>query len=241
MALLEHARSAAKRAFALGGLRVLRRHALQDAEELVVLKTSQLGIGTLIDVGANVGQYAEKVRSLGYAGDIVSFEPLTAAYAPLLAKASGDKRWCVMPRMALGERNETATIHVAHNLVSSSLLDVNEASVEAEPGSAFGAHETIDVRRLDHVASADWSRPFALKVDTQGFEMAVLRGAGDLLSAVALLQVEMSLAPIYAGGAGFHELYKFVTDAGFRCIDVVPGFLDLKRGELLQVDAVFVR
>ena len=109
-------------------------------------------IDLVLDVGANSGHYASELRAHGYAGRIVSFEPLESAHAQLAAAAEGDLRWRVAPRMALGDAEGKIDIHVAGNSLSSSILDMLPEHERAAPGSAYVGSETVPVRRLDIVA-----------------------------------------------------------------------------------------
>ncbi len=80
-----------------------------------------------------------------------------------------------------------------------------------------------------------------MKIDTQGFEGAVLDGAAATLAATRLIAVEMSLAPLYTGGIDFITLYQRITALGFRCIALTEAFSDRAKNEMLQVDGVFIR
>lgn len=223
------------------GLNVSYARTIRDPVKLLVNKAAELETRTILDVGANVGQFGSAIRKLGYAGAIVSFEPLSAAHNRLTKVASGDPAWYVAPRMALGEANGVSIINVSHNLASSSLLQVEQRSVTAAPLSGYCSTEEVPVNRLDEVIDPGWSGPYAMKLDTQGFELHVLRGAPNTLGRTKVVMVEMSLAPLYAGGASFLDVYRFFEDNGFRCITLTHGFADHERNELLQMDGVFVR
>lgn len=136
------------------------------------------GIDLVLDVGANTGQFAHEMRQAGYKGRIVSFEPLSSAFAALTVAARHDPMWDCR-RFALGAEDGTATLSVAGNSQSSSLLPMREAHVEAAPGSGYVAQENIAVRRLDDLwpeLAGKAMRPY-LKIDVQGFERQVLEGA----------------------------------------------------------------
>jgi FkbM family methyltransferase len=227
--------------FRTAGLQIGFDHPIRNAPKLFARKASKLGVKTVLDVGANKGQFVRELRKYGYSGEIVSFEPLSSAHAILCRKSENDAAWEIAPRMALGDANASAEINIAKNLASSSLLPVREASVSAAEESAFSGVETVPVRRLDDVLQPAWATPFALKLDTQGFELHVLRGCPNTLDRTALVVAEMSLAELYDGGVRLTELYRFLEDGGFRCISLVQAFADNARDELLQVDGIFVR
>jgi FkbM family methyltransferase len=222
------------------GVRLMPRRIVHDTVEHFVSKARELGVETVLDIGANTGQFATECRTLGYRRHILSFEPLTLAHAQLTKSAAADPLWQVAPRGAIGESTSRSQINVAANLASSSLLDVEAASTDAEPASGFVAVEEIDVRPLDALRDSSWTPPFAMKIDTQGFEDKVLNGAAATLKDTVLLSVEMSVAPLYRGGPSLPILFARLESAGFRCIGLTPGFSDHSRHEMLQVDGLFV-
>ena len=223
------------------GLQIGFDHPIRNAPKLFAVKAAELQVVTVLDIGANKGQFARELRRYGYRKRLVSFEPLSSAYATLCKAAKDDALWDIAPRMALGSAEGTAEINISKNLASSSLLAVNDRSVSAAAESAFAGTEAVAVRRLDDVIEARWGRPFGLKLDTQGFELHVLQGAAAVLASTELVVVEMSLAGLYDEGARFVDLYRVLEESGFRCISLVQGFADNVRHELLQVDGVFVR
>jgi Methyltransferase FkbM domain len=115
--------------------------------------------------------------------------------------------------------------------------------VEAEPTSAIFRTETVSVRRLDEVLPPllnNEERIF-LKVDTQGFEDHVLKGATGILGKIVLLELELSLVTLYSGQTLLPEMMNLVAGLGFTPVSLDRGFADNKRGKLLQVDGLFVR
>lgn len=224
------------------GLRVERDRAVRDCSRLLVLKSEEFRVRTVLDVGANTGQFAKDLRRAGYGGAIVSFEPLSLVHAALTTAASRDPHWHVTARMALGSSEGESEINISHNLVSSSLLQVKSRSIEAAPVSGFAGHEKVVVKTLDRVVQNEtWQPPFALKLDTQGFELEVLKGAARTLSLTAIVLVEMSLVPLYRGGAALVDVYSHLEHSGYRCITLTQGFADYDKNEVLQVDGLFVR
>ena len=203
----------------------------------------RLAIDTVFDIGANIGQYGSELRALGYTGRIVSFEPLSSAHARLQATAAADGRWTVAPRVAVGDMDGATQINIAGNSVSSSVLDMLASHADAAPDSRYTGKEAVDVARLDSIATqylrAD-SRLF-VKVDTQGFEAAVLAGAATTLTRTLAVQLELSLMPLYAGQARFETIIAQMRAAGFEVWTLWPGFADPATRRMLQIDALFVR
>lgn len=140
-----------------------------------------LGVDAVLDVGANVGQYGTLLRSVGYRGLIVSFEPVADVHARLQSRAAGDGRW-ITANTALGSARGTAEINVTRGSDLSSM----RAPLDTEGRSLTGAirverTETIAIARLDELVDQyidpSATRRLFLKCDTQGWDLEVLEGA----------------------------------------------------------------
>ena len=204
-----------------------------------ILKEQQINV--VLDVGANIGQFARWIRNAGYAGNIVSFEPLSDAHQKLSQMAKRDSRWIVAPRMALGSVSGRIEIHVARNGVSSSILPMLAAHKDAAPDSTYVEAQSVVLNRLDDVYSISQEDRLLLKVDVQGYERAVLDGAACLLRNCRAVIIEMSLVPLYEGQSLAMELWAHLMRVGFQACYFNPGFRDPRSGRMLQMDGVFVR
>jgi len=199
-------------------------------------------ISLVLDVGANIGQYGEQLREIGYKKKIVSFEPLNTAYVLLSSCAKKDKLWEVN-NYALGDKEELAKINIAANSMSSSLLEMLPSHIKSAPESEYVGQEDIQVKTLDSVFPilASQTDKVYLKIDTQGFEENVLKGAENSLKLIDAIQLEMSLIPLYSDEPLFDEMYHFLYQKGYRLIALETGFTNKKTGELLQFDGIFHR
>lgn len=200
-------------------------------------------IDTVLDVGANAGQFALQLRrDLGYTKRILSFEPVSSAYELLKTSATGDPNWETF-HCALGDNEGQQTINIAGNSFSSSLLDMLPAHERSAPESKYIGREVIEVKTLDSMFSA-LCKPGArvyLKIDTQGFESKVLKGAESSLAKIDLVQMELSLVPLYKDELLFSEMYQLMCEKGFGLVAVDSVFSDPGSGQVLQVDALFHR
>jgi FkbM family methyltransferase len=201
------------------------------------------GIDRVLDVGANVGQYGRHLRAHGYQGRILSFEPLSAAHASLTRTARNDPLWSVASRMAIGAAKGEITIHIAGNMLSSSILDMLPEHERAAPGSGFVSSESAPVERLDEAAAGfvGSSCTTLLKMDTQGYEDRVLAGAQGILDQIRAIQTELSLSPLYEGQLLFDEMRARIEAQGFELAALLPGYVHAVTGRTLQVDGVFLR
>jgi len=196
-------------------------------------------VDVVLDVGAARGGYARELRQFGYTGRIVSFEPIRAAYTDLVAASARDPSWTCI-NTALGSTAGEATINIASNSDSSSLLAMEHEHRAAAPHVDYVGEETIAVARLDDVAAELLGSRTFLKVDTQGFEKEVLAGGPTTLDACVGLQLELSFVPLYQGGMLVDEAVSMAYAQGFRMVAVSQGFTS-PRGAMLQADAVFFR
>lgn len=217
--------------------------AARETAMQVVASLQKFGVDLVLDVGANRGQFASEMRRGGYAGRIVSFEPLSSAHEKLLQASAADALWDAFPRCALGARDGEAEINIAGNSESSSLLPMLESHRSAAPESAYRGKETVRVRTLDDTAAQYLkdARGAFLKIDTQGFEWQVLDGARAVLPHVRGILVELSLVPLYEGQHLWREVIARLEAEGFALWAFKPVFSDPVSGRTLQMDGVFYR
>lgn len=201
------------------------------------------GIDTVLDIGANAGQFAKELRyDVGYGKRILSFEPLSTAFALLCANAKADPAWDVY-NYAIGDVEEKREINIAGNSYSSSLLSMLPAHLESAPESKYVGKESIEVKTVDAIFGllCKTSRNVYMKIDTQGFESRVLAGAERSLQHIDTIQMEMSLVPLYDGELCFNEMCLFMDRKGYTLVAIENGFSDPASGQLLQVDGIFHR
>jgi FkbM family methyltransferase len=201
---------------------------------------TSLAVATVIDVGANAGQFGLEIREAGFTGQVISYEPLPDAYARLTATARLHEPWLCF-NVALGDSNGRATINVAGNSESSSLLQMGSRHLEAAPESAYIDEIEVEVHRLDDVLPPIARDGLYLKLDVQGFEQRVLRGAPATLARAGAVEVEMSLTELYEGQPLMNDIVAILAEAGFRLVSIEPGLIDPATGHTLQADGIFIR
>lgn len=232
-----------KRAIHRLGFDLRRYHPVKPDDARFMAMLAAHGVNLIFDIGANTGQFGEQLRNAGYGGRIVSFEPLTAARKLLLDASNNDPLWEIAPQAAIGNEDGEIEIHVAGNSLSSSVLNMLDTHVSAAPGSAYVGSEKVSLRRLDTIAS-DYLHPNAvlfIKIDTQGYEDRVLRGAPNTIAKTMGVQLELSLVPLYDGQILYDQMMAQLKTLGFELWGMTPVFVDPANGRLLQVDATFFR
>lgn len=202
------------------------------------------GVDLIFDVGANKGQYAEKVFAHGYGGRIVSFEPLSAPLAVLEAKSRKRPGWEVAERCCIGDRTGEIEVNISESSIASSILPLSAEHLRVSPDAAYVGIEKAPMYPLDelfdrHLGEA--TRPF-LKIDVQGFESEVLDGARRSIPHLVGMQVELSLVDAYESQKGsFSQMIRRIEEMGFELIRFFPSFIDTATGRWLQADGLFFR
>jgi len=200
----------------------------------------QAGIRTVLDVGAYKGSFSYGVMRTLPQAHIYAFEPLPDHFAAL-KKLEGRARLKAFP-VALGNAQGETSFHRSAFSASSSVLVMSAAHREAFPETAGGEEVRVALGRLDdYAAELALERPALLKVDVQGYELEVLKGALETLKAVDYALVEISLAPLYEGQPSFDAIYAFMDAQGFEYAGDFDQLLSRQDGRVLQVDAIFVR
>lgn len=206
-----------------------------------ILKSNNINL--VFDVGANTGQYCNFLRTAGYYGRVVSFEPLSNAYLQLVKNSSRDSLWEVAPRMAIGDSQGEMIINIAGNSgLSSSLLPMLSLHEQNCPESSYIDSELVNIDRLDSAGAkyiVDDSDRIYLKIDTQGYEKYALEGASRIIPLIRAIQLELSLVNLYDGAPVFRDMLDYMDNLGYSLYWIKPGFTDVQSGQMLQLDAIF--
>jgi FkbM family methyltransferase len=213
----------------------------RDAQLMAAMR--RFGITQVYDIGANAGQFGLELIDHGYRGSLVSVEPLTEPHALLSRAAARHASWTVNPPTAVGAAAGHVSFHVSANSVSSSALEVLDASVVAAPGSRQVEKRMVPVTTVDALVRTHGlvSTGAMLKVDTQGYEWAVLDGAAESLQRFDLVLLELSLSPLYLGQRLWLDLIQRMSGSGYAVWSLLPEFTDPEAGRTLQINGLFFR
>jgi FkbM family methyltransferase len=199
-------------------------------------------IDTVVDVGANEGQFGAMMRALGFKGDIHSFEPVNLTYDLLTKATAGDPHWTAH-NMALGRAPGRLVMNVSEGSVFSSVLRPNDYGAAKFSDIKVQRQEEVEVSTLDHFIErhlSDKKRRIFLKMDTQGYDLEVFAGARASLDTICCILSELSLIPIYDGMTDYLQALAVYQHKGFS----VSGLFPVNRSDdlsLIEVDCVMVR
>lgn len=201
----------------------------------------RLGVRTIIDIGANTGQFSKLCRFVMPTTHIIAFEPLPDCFIGLESTFAQDQHFTVF-NLALGEQAGEATFHRNDFTPSSSLLELAPVHKEAFPFAASTSDLAVPVRRLDDVVNPDnVERPILVKMDVQGFEGKVVRGGANVLAAATIVVAEVSFAQLYYGQTSFVELHDLLGGLGLRFAGAVNPLSNSNDGRIISQDCIFLR
>lgn len=198
----------------------------------------QLRCRTVVDIGANRGQFALVARHCFPEAKIIAFEPLAGPANKFCSVFAGDSK-VILYRVAVGPTVGEATIHLSGRDDSSSLLQITEAQNTIFPGTAEVSTALIQVGPLDSFISVDEIiSPSLLKLDVQGFELQALEGCVTQLSRFSWVYAECSFIELYAGQALAGEIVSWLRERGFDLAGVYNMSYD-RIGRAVQADFLF--
>ena len=187
----------------------------------------RLDIRCVIDVGANAGQYRDFLRTnVGYENLILSFEPLPDLVNILNEKSAADPNWKVFP-YARGNENGTRTFNIAASSQFSSFLSPDNSDIQGlEDKNVVTSKTTVNIRRLDTVfdeIKKEWDvENVYLKLDTQGFDLEVIKGGENSLKEILGLQSEIPMIKIYGGMPDFSTSLDAFLNRGYQITGMFP-------------------
>ncbi len=227
--------------------RILRRPAYRNALRAGVAAAVEheridlpAGVRTVLDVGANRGQFALVAGYRWPGARLICFEPLPTA-GRQLSRAMAGVPGVEIRAVALSDHDGDAHLHVARADDSSSLFPITPRQVATFPGTDEVAVLAVRSARLDtELADEQLAAPVLLKIDVQGGELDVLRGAVGVLDRIDAILVECSFVELYAGQPLAHEVISFLAEHGFALVGAGAPTFDAG-GKVVQLDLVFGR
>lgn len=200
----------------------------------------KLKIKTIIDIGSNEGQFIKEIESILPGRKIYAFEPIPACFKKLIANTASSG--VTAYNAGLSDIDGSAEINVSNNLVSSSILEMEELHRSSYPESQYVKKETIELKRLDTVfAGIELEENILIKVDVQGYEEKVIKGGEKTFSKAAALIIESAFEPFYEGQWLFEDVYNHFSGSGFKFMGFADQVSSKKTGIPIYADAVFIK
>jgi len=193
----------------------------------------------ILDIGANSGQFARKVRSVLPDCVIHSFEPLPGPFAEL--KSWADRSQSInCHNIALGDQAGKALIHTGSYTPASSLMSAAARLKRSMPHVVPDREQQIEVMMLDSwFELQSIPRPFVVKMDVQGYEMKVIAGGQKAISEAAAVFTELSFIELYEGQPLATDILLALREYGFEMADIYDVSRDPGSNFGFQFDALF--
>jgi len=223
------------------GWRVVLESSTFQAQRTTIMRERKVMLA--LDVGANVGQWATSVRKSGFTGKIISFEPDPRAIAALKTKFTRDSNWTLF-ETAVGHENSELILFQFPKMVegmSSLKRPVSKTALGQTVTSSTDqiTQISVPVRRLDDLLADLDDVVIHLKIDVQGFELEVLRGATEILQKCSVVEIEMPFVSAYEDSTQFLEISKFLIEQGFTTSAIQTERWSYPAA--LDCDALFIR
>jgi FkbM family methyltransferase len=203
---------------------------------LQLLPPMRIDAGLVIDIGANEGGFTEAVLAIDPRGRVLAIEP-AAGPAEALRRRFGTDSRVRIDTHAVSDSEGTATLNVTQNSVFTSLLEPGATfeTAYADTGTALSERTTVPTARLDDLVDEPVS---VMKIDVQGAEARLLRGAERTLTRTQAVLMEVTFVSHYDGDTTFPELHAMMLERGFVLRGLGQPYVE--RGQALWSDACYV-
>jgi len=195
---------------------------------------------SIVDVGANRGQFTLLMAGLYPEAQILAFEPLKEPFRKLLDVTAKSPNVRAI-NAAIGPTRTTLPMNVSKRDDSSSLLPISAMQEKIFPNTG---HERVDFVRVaplgDFIDDIDLKRPSLLKIDVQGFELEVLRGSDECLASFDAVYVEASFVQLYNGQPFASDIIDYLHQRHFR-LRGIYNLSQMSDGRAVQADFLFDR
>jgi FkbM family methyltransferase len=209
-----------------------------ESEKLEWLKEYKLC--TILDIGANEGQFAQKISFAFPHVRLLCFEPLKESFERLV-KNVGHIQNAEFYHFALGATESRMSINKNEYSPSSSLLDMLDLHKSNFNFAVAVEAEEIEIRRLDDIEITPLEHPLLIKIDVQGYEMNVIKGGPKIINSADVVIIETSYYPLYKDQPLFDDIYKYFINHGFQFAGNIDQLIAPSTNKILQGDAVFIK
>lgn len=226
---------------AIKGLFTWKIFSLASFQMLQRLKSAAIEPLTIIDVGANQGQFS-LAASMAFPGTcIYPIEPNPAA-ADALCKNLPPHVAANVVVSAVGETSGSANLYIHTDSQASSLLPIGIGRKGYFPNDSITSTINVPLVSLDDLFfSRELTQPVLLKIDVQGYEDRVLAGATKLLPSIKWIVLEISFSQLYEGERTFSEVFDMMKKYNFQFLRPLDFHLSGDHaGDIIEMDALFV-
>ena len=200
----------------------------------------ELEIKTVLDIGANIGQFAQKISTIIPDVKVYSFEPIKSCYEDLKRETADINVEAL--NFALGEDNYETEINISEHSPSSSIREMADLHKSEYAHTIRHTTEKIKVKKLDDVIGELKIVPnLMVKIDVQGFEDNVIRGGEKTIATAKMVLIEMSYYCLYKDQLLFDDLYKKLNALGFHFAGNWSQAVSEKDGKILYSDSIFIK
>ncbi|MBY0472781.1 FkbM family methyltransferase [Patescibacteria group bacterium] len=198
-------------------------------------------ITTVLDIGANNGEFSKEIFTHVPKAEVYAFEPLSDCFTTMQKALGGNSHFHAF-NTALGDTTGQTTIQRSSFHPSSSLRTMAALHKILYPKTAGVQTETIGIVRLDDIMKdISIKGTMMIKIDVQGFEDKVIAGGTETFKRASLILIETSFVELYEGQPLFGDIHDQLRALGFSYYGSAAEHRNLKTGELLYQDSIFVR
>lgn len=196
---------------------------------------------TVIDIGGSHGQFVREALQVFPEARIYTFEPIPACFAELTELAREHSR--IKPRqLAISDSSGSDTFNVSSFSDSSSFQTMRTAHLEAWPHTALKEQIRVEKARLDDLFDpATLAQPVFIKIDVQGHELQVIRGARQVIAASQRVMLECNFAELYDGQPSFDQIHQEMRKLGFALDCLISPLRHPSTGELMSSDLIYFK
>lgn len=200
-----------------------------------------LDIATILDIGANVGQFSTVINTIFPKANIYAFEPLPDCFQKLKLRMAGCEKFTGL-NFGLGDQSGSLMFERNAYSPSSSFLEIADAHKEAFPKTRNTETVEVKIERLDTLVKDLFiTSPLLVKIDVQGYEYQVLCGGEQTIKNARLVITETSFVSLYKNQRLFDDVYRILTNWGFVYAGSVDQLYNPKDGQILQADSIFIK